>query len=94
MMTIERLKQDGDALVVLFKRYTNVIDYLFILLKTASVFIYRLIFVCVIVAGTWPAPLSCFTGALYECSKLICCNGAKYFLLRVPTSVFEFPTDT
>ena len=70
MMNTERLKSDGDALVDLFNGHTNiVIDYLFILLTNFFCFYLSFDFDCVIVAGTWPAPVSCFTGALCEFSK-------------------------
>jgi len=70
---------DGDAIVNLFNGRTNVvIDYLFILLTNCVCLYLSFDFDCVIVAGIWPAPVSCFTGALCEFSKQSSSRAQKY----------------
>lgn len=59
MMTIEQLNQDGDALVVLFNRHTNVvIDYLFILLKKLRLFLFIIWFLSVLLWQEYGQPRS------------------------------------
>lgn len=69
MINVERLKRNGDALVDLFNGHTVLMDYLFILIANCICFYLSFDYGCVIVAGTWSAPISCFTGALCEFSK-------------------------